>query len=99
MPQFLVLAYDASDADAPQRRLARQPSHREGLTAMLQAGTLVVAGPLLNDAGASIGSMMLFDMSGRADIDAWLAREPYKIGNVWGDVQVHPMRITFPPPC
>jgi uncharacterized protein YciI len=98
MPQFLVLAYDAADADAPKRRQAQQPAHREGLSAMLKAGTLVVAGPLLDDAGGSLGSMMLFDAAGRADIDAWLAREPYKVGNVWGRVEIMPMRITFPPP-
>lgn len=59
--------------EANERRLAARPAHREWLTALKAAGTLVQAGPFAD--GTS--SMLVFDVADEAELDALLAADPY----------------------
>ena len=93
MVQFLVLAYDDTDAGAPERRLAARPAHFEGLKPMVEKGEIRAGGAILDDKGAMVGSAVLADFPSRADLDAWLAREPYMQKGVWKRVEVQPFRI------
>ncbi|MET9318179.1 hypothetical protein ABZX12_40695 [Kribbella sp. NPDC003505] len=40
-----------------------------------------------------IGSLLVLDFPTRADLDAWLAIEPYKTGEVWRRTEVQPCRV------
>ena len=91
--QFLVLARDGTDAEAPARRAAARPAHFDGVRALKAAGHLVIGGARLDAAGGMIGSMMVVDFPDRAALDAWLAIEPYAVGGVWREVEVHPFRV------
>ena len=93
MAQFLVLAYDATDAEAPARRKAARPAHFEGIKPMVAKGEIVVGAALLNDAGGMIGSVVVTEFPSRAELDAWLAREPYVKEGVWKKIEVKPVRI------
>ncbi|MHC2438801.1 YciI family protein [Bradyrhizobium sp. USDA 4451] len=91
--QFLVLAHDGTDKDAKARRLAVRPAHLAGIKPMVECGELRAAGAILDAAGDMIGSVILAEFPSRADLDAWLAREPYVTENVWHTVEIRPFRL------
>ena len=96
MPQFFVLAYDGTDPDAPARRAAARPAHLEGVRPRVERGEIIVGGAILDDAGAMIGSVVLAEFPSRADLDAWLARDPYVTEGVWQRIEVKPFRLAVP---
>ena len=49
-----------------------------------------------------IGSACVAQFASRAELDAWLERDPYVTGGVWRDIQVMPYRVAPHydlPPC
>jgi hypothetical protein len=48
---------------------------------------------ILDDAGKMIGSCIIAEFPTRAELDAWLANEPYLTEKVWGDVNIQPCQI------
>jgi uncharacterized protein len=93
MPQFLVLAYDGSDEGAAARRRAARPAHFEGIKPMVARGELRAAGAVLDDAGKMIGSAVMAEFLSRAELDAWLARDPYVTQGVWQKIEIRPFRM------
>lgn len=93
MATFLVLAYDGTDADAPARRKTARPRHFVGVEAMMKRGEIRAAGALLDDHGNMIGSAVFAEFPSRAELDAWLKREPYVEQKVWQKIEVKPLRI------
>ncbi|HLY58527.1 MAG TPA: YciI family protein [Stellaceae bacterium] len=93
MPQFLVLAYDGTGDEAISRRKAVRPAHIAGIGPMLGRGELKAAGAILDDAGDMIGSVVIAEFPSRAELDAWLAREPYVTEGVWKTIEVRPFHI------
>jgi len=93
MPQFLVLVYDGTDAQAPARRQAARPAHLEGLKGNVAKGKLVFGGPTFDDAQKPIGSFLLADCASRQELDSMIANDPYTKGNVWQRVEVMPVRL------
>ena len=93
MPQFLVIAYDADDKGAEQRRLAARPAHLDSIRPLIENGAIVCAGAILDEGGNVIGSALNMDMPSRAALDAWIAQEPFKRQGVWERIEVTPMRI------
>ncbi len=91
--QFLLLAHDGTDKDAKARRAAVRPAHFAGIAPMVERGELRAAGALLDDAGDMIGSLVLAEFPSRADLDAWLAREPYVTEGVWKKIEIKPFRL------
>lgn len=98
MPQYLVTAYDGTDADAPARRRDARPTHIEGARAMAERGEIIAGGALLDDAGNPVGSAVVVEFPSRADLDAWLARDPYVTRGVWQRVEVRPMLVAVRAP-
>ncbi len=93
MPQYLLLAKDGTDAEAPGRRTAVRSAHFATLPGMLERGEMLVGGALLDEAGAMTGSVTIVEFPDRAALDAWLEREPYVLGKVWQDITVVPFRL------
>jgi hypothetical protein len=93
MPQFMIVAHDGTDADAPARRLAARPAHFEGIKDIVAKGNLVCGGARLDDEGRMVGSFAICDFPSRAELDAWLARDPYSRQGVWKRIEVTPIRI------
>ena len=93
MAQFLVMAYDGTDAEAVARRKAARPAHFEALGPMVARGEIVIGGAILDDSGTMIGSTVIAEFPSRAELDAWLAREPYVTQGVWRKIEIKPMRI------
>lgn len=93
MAQFLVLAYDGTDEAAAARRRAARPAHFEGIRPMVARGELRAAGAILDDVGKMIGSAVMAEFPSRAELDAWLARDPYVKQGVWQKIEIRPFRM------
>lgn len=91
--QFIVRALDHADPEALNRRLAARASHLELAEQMRSNGKLLYAVALLNANDQMIGSVMIVDVPARADVDQWLAIEPYMKGNVWNTIDIQPCRV------
>jgi uncharacterized protein YciI len=91
--QFLVLAYDYSDKDALNRRLAVRDAHLAGAAEMKERGELLYAAAMLTKQETMCGSMMVMCNLSREEIDQWLEKEPYMTGRVWERVEIIPCRV------
>ncbi len=90
--QFLVMAKDGSDEAAVERRRRTRPTHLASIGPLVDSGKVLVGGAILDDAGNMVGSMLLVVFPDRADVDAWLAADPYVTEGVWREIEVTPFR-------
>lgn len=93
--EFLVLAYDKTDAGALDRRKAAREAHLAGVKPMVADGRMRIGGAILDEAGRMIGSMTVVNFPDRAAVDAWLASDPYVTGGVWDRIEVRPFRVAL----
>ena len=93
MPQFLVLAHDDDDPEAPARRQQARAAHFDLIRPMAAAGEIKAGGAILDEAGGMTGSAVIVDFPDRAALDAWLARDPYVTQGVWRRIEVLPFRL------
>jgi uncharacterized protein len=93
--QFVVIAHDGTDTEAPERRQSARESHLEGARRLKDTGAILTGGALLDEAGAMTGSVVIVDFESRAKLDAWLASDPYVTGDVWRRIEVHPFRVAL----
>lgn len=91
--QFLILGYDGKDIEAGARRAAARPAHIALGDQLVTQGKLLFGTAILNDDGSMIGSMLVGEFENRAELDEWLALEPYVIGKVWEHVEIRPCRV------
>ncbi|MFD7657446.1 YciI family protein [Actinosynnema sp. NPDC059797] len=83
---WVVHCLDAPGA-AAARELAR-PAH----SARLRASTTRPAcyGPLVGEDGRTpVGSLIVLWAADRAEVERWVAEDPFTTAGVWGEVRVH----------
>jgi uncharacterized protein YciI len=90
--QFLLVAYDFDDADAPNRRLAAREAHLALVAANKAAGHALYGAALVED-GKMVGSMLVIDYESREALEEWLAEEPYITGKVWDEISISECRV------
>jgi len=90
--QFLLLAYDGTDAGAQDRRLKIRQEHLDKIEKLKKTGEFLFGGAILNDNGQMIGSMIVYDFPDRASLDKKLKDEPYIYGKVWEKIEIRPFR-------
>ncbi len=93
--QFLVIAYDGTDAEASERRAAARPAHIARVTKLKEDGHLRIGGAILDDEGAPVGSAAVFEFDTRAELDGYLATDPYVTEGVWRDITIAPYRAAL----
>ncbi|MBU1700389.1 MAG: hypothetical protein KJ970_08580 [Candidatus Eisenbacteria bacterium] len=94
--QFIVIAYDGTDDQALERRLASREIHLEQAKEMFKSGKWLYAAGILDDGGKMVGSMIICDFPSRAELqEEWLNHEPYVIGDVWDRIEIN--RAQVPP--
>jgi uncharacterized protein YciI len=91
--QFLVVAYDGTDAGALKRRLKVREAHLKSAQEMYDTGKWLYATAILNDAGKMIGSMIVCEFASRDELEQWLEEEPYVVGNVWQKIEVNRAQV------
>ncbi|WP_448568335.1 YciI family protein [Thalassotalea ganghwensis] len=87
--QYVVIAYDYTDNEALNRRLANREAHLAGISEMIKQGTFLSGGALLDDHGKMIGSSVHVNFADREQLQQWLDNDPYVVGNVWEKIQVN----------
>ena len=85
--QFIIHAYDGTDADAMDRRMAARPKHL-AYAAQIK-GRVICGGGILDDEGRMIGSAMVFEFPSKEDFDEYLKNEPYIVEGVWKDIRIN----------
>ena len=90
--QYVVHAYDHTDADAYDRRMAVRPAHFDTVRDLKAKGQFIIGGALLDPDGKMIGSMLVVEFETEEALQQWLQHEPYLIGNVWDKVDIKPFR-------
>ena len=91
--QYLVIAYDGTDEDALERRLAVREDHLALVNEMRAAGNVLFAAVILDDDERMIGSALICEFATRQELDEWLGKEPYLLGKVWEKIDIKPCKI------
>jgi uncharacterized protein YciI len=84
--------------DDPKKPGSREKMRAEHLRYMIaHRDRILFGGPLRNaEDTRSIGSAFALDYDARADVDAFLAAEPYCAAGVFSSVTVHPLHVMVP---
>ncbi len=89
--QFMIRALDGEGRLA--RRMEVRPRHLEGMEKL--RSHIVCAGGLLDGEGRMKGSVLILDFPSRADLDAYLASEPYVLEKVWEKIEVERINVVI----
>ncbi len=89
--QFVIKAYDGPNM--LDKRMEIRPRHLEGMNRVIRH--VVCAGGLLDENGKMKGSMLVMDFESRAELDAYLASEPYVLEHVWEKIDVESMNVVI----
>jgi uncharacterized protein YciI len=90
--QYVIIAYDGTDAQAVDRRMAARPAHLENTRKLKADGHFIEGGAMLDDNGRMIGSVVFVTFASRHDLDQWLYNDPYVTGKVWQKIEINPFR-------
>jgi len=71
----------------PDIRKANRAAHLDYLK---ETGVVTQAGPLLDDAGGMVGSLIVLDVPDRAAAEAWAAADPYARAGLFSAVAIRP---------
>jgi uncharacterized protein YciI len=93
MKQYVIIAHDGRDEEAPQRRMDTRPRHLEGARKLKSEGRYVTGGAILDDEGRMKGSVMILQFETEEAFREWYANEPYITEGVWKSIEVKPFRV------
>lgn len=91
--QFMLIGRDGTDEGALSRRLAVRDAHIALGDKLVAEGRMLFGTALLGEDGNMIGSMLVLDYPSRAELDQWLAVEPYATSGVWEEITISPVRV------
>lgn len=91
--QFILIAFDGTDAGAPERRQKCRPEHLEKIAQTKKTGNFIFGGAILNDKDQMIGSTILYEVENREALDRILKDEPYIINKVWEKIDIRPFSL------
>ena len=91
--QFILIAYDGTDPQAPERRMTVRQEHLDKIAGLKKREEFICGGAILNDEGKMIGSMILYEFPDRATLDSRLKDEPYITKGVWKKIKIQPFRL------
>jgi uncharacterized protein YciI len=90
--QYVIIAYDGTDAQAVDRRMAARPAHLENTRKLKADGHFIEGGAMLDDQGRMTGSVVIVTFASRQELDHWLNNDPYVTGNVWQKIEINLFR-------
>lgn len=88
---FVINAVDKPDSAA--LRATTRETHLGYLDGIVVQ--LVLAGPLLNAEGQSIGSLLVIDAPNREAAEAFAAADPYARAGLFQSVTISPFRLVY----
>ena len=93
LKQYFITAYDFTDPEALDRRMAARPSHLEGARKLKASGNFIIGGAILSPEGKMIGSSLFMQFRDEEELQQWLKEEPYVNEKVWDKIEVKPFRV------
>jgi uncharacterized protein YciI len=84
---FALIALDKPGAVA-----LRQKNRAAHLAYAAETGCVHVGGPMMNDAGDMIGSLVILDLPDMAAAEAWAAEDPYAKVGLFDSVTIRPWK-------
>lgn len=97
---YAIMAEDTPNS--LEKRISARPAHLARLTALQEAGKLMLAGPFpaidSNDPGTAgfSGSLIVAEFDNFSAAEAWAKTDPYMTEGVYQHVSVKPFRKTLP---
>jgi uncharacterized protein len=92
MPSFAIIAHDRPDAGT--LRAETRPRHLDYVGAIVDR--IVAAGPIADESGKPIGSIVIADFEDLDAARAFAAGDPYAEAGLFGSVSVTAWRKVFP---
>ena len=89
---YVIIAWDGTDKDAPDRRVAARDRHLEVITRWAKEGRLNLGFPTFRPDGSTAGSIMFLDED-EVGVKEYLSEEPFAREGVWQSYQARPFRI------
>ena len=89
--QFIITAHDGSNMLG--KRMEVRPRHLEGMAIL--SNHIICAGGILDEDGKPKGSVLVMEFESRAQLDEYLANEPYVTEHVWEKVDVETMNVVI----
>jgi uncharacterized protein len=86
--QFLIVATDDTDADAPARRTRARADHRALIEKLKGSGNFTLGGHTFDADERIVGSAVIVDFPSRTELDAYLKIEPYVVQCVWKEIKI-----------
>lgn len=87
---FVIIGRDGPNAKDLRPKL--RPDHLAHLSKSDAAGKLKLAGPMTDGAG----SLIVVDAENQEEVQALVAADPYVVGGVFAEVEIHPFLQVFP---
>ena len=87
--QYLIIGLDGKDKNAKKRRMAVRKDHIKLGDELLKSGNMWYGAAIKNDEDEMIGSALFMDFDTEDELQSWLDKEPYVVGNVWESYEVH----------
>jgi hypothetical protein len=94
MPWFAVIGHDGPRGG--ELRKLHRPAHLAGLEPLARAGRIRHAGPLLDERGEPIGSLVVLEAADLAEARAIAARDVYVTEGVFERHEVRETKAVFP---
>jgi uncharacterized protein YciI len=91
--QFILIAYDGTDGEAPLRRSDVRPDHLKNVDDLRQKGEFLFGGAILDDNKNMIGSVIVYEFPDRQALNKMLEKEPYIVGKVWERIDIKAFRL------
>lgn len=88
---FAIHALDKTDSTA--LRAATRPAHLAYLDGFMSQ--MILAGPLLNEAGQAVGSLIILEAADQAAAEAVAAADPYAQAGLFESVAIRPYRAVY----
>ena len=90
--QFILVARDAKDDQALERRMSVRDAHLANIKNLIDKGQALLGAALL-DGEKMCGSVIAFDVPSREYLDEWLKNEPFVTHKVWDEIEITPVRL------
>jgi hypothetical protein len=94
VPWFALIGRDGPRG--AELRKQHREAHLEGIAALDAQDRVRHAGPLLDEAGAPVGSVVVFEAPGLAEARALVEADPYVVQGVFERWEVYETRPVFP---
>jgi len=83
-------------ANQLDRRISIREMHRQRLRHLEQENRLLLAGPLCQENGDPIGSLVVAEFENLEAAQAWVAADPYVLEGVYGQPDIRSFSQAFP---